>query len=119
MKYFMHLRERPFNAIKKGPKKVEGRVPDRLKSRYHQMKSGDTIDFKNETTKEHLEVLIKFVNHYSDIRSMLEVEGVKNVLSSQPKTLEHGIESYNSFPGYKENVVKFGVFAIGIEPISK
>jgi len=44
---------------------------------------------------------------------------VKNVLSSQPKTVKHGIESYNSFPGYKENVFKFGIFAIGIEPISK
>ncbi len=119
MKYFIPLRDRPFTAIKKGSKKVEGRVPDRLKSRYHQMKSGDTIDFENETTKEHLEVLIKFVNHYSDIRSMLEAEGVKNVVSSQPKTVKHGIESYNSFPGYKENVLKFGIFAIGIKPLSK
>jgi ASC-1-like (ASCH) protein len=46
---------------------------------------------------------------------MLMAEGVENVLSSEPKTLEHGIESYNSFTGYKERISKYGIYAIGLE----
>jgi len=42
---------------------------------------------------------------------MLETEGVENVLSSEPKTVEHGIESYNSLYDYKENIEKHGMFA--------
>lgn len=48
---------------------------------------------------------------------MLVTEGVQNVLSSEPKTIDHGIESYNSLTGYEKNVKTFGVFAIGIQTI--
>lgn len=48
---------------------------------------------------------------------MLEAEGVRNVLSSEPKTIEHGIESYNSFQGYKEGIRKNGIYAIGIKSL--
>lgn len=48
---------------------------------------------------------------------MLEVEGVINVLSGEPKTIEAGIESYNSFTGYKEGIRENGIYAIGIKLI--
>lgn len=44
---------------------------------------------------------------------MLQTEGPENVLLYFPKTVEHGVESYNSFDGYKENVMKYGIYAIG------
>lgn len=117
MKFTLHLPERPFNAIKNGTKKIEGRVPKTNNSKYHKMRSGDMIDFQLEPGKEILHTKIVFVHHYGNFRDMLETEGVQNVLSSEPKTIEHGIELYNSLTKYKENVKKYGVFAIGIQTI--
>ena len=106
----LHLPERPFRAIKKGTKKVEARAED-----VSQMKSGDILVFEHETTGELLETTILFVNHYLDSKTLLETEGVENVLSSEPKTIEHGIESLNSFTGYKERIEKYGIYAIGVK----
>lgn len=117
MEYSKHLPERPFRAILNGTKKVEGRVPSSENDDYQQMKPGEKIIFENQDTGEKLEASIMFVHRYPSFRVMLESEGAKYVLSSEPKTVEHGIESYNSIPNYKENIVKFGVYAIGVVPI--
>lgn len=113
----LHLPERPFRAIQKGTKKVEGRSPDSKENKYEEMKPGDMLIFEHEETGEKLKTEILFIHHYSDIKSMLIAEGVKNVLSSEPKTIEHGIESYNSFTGYKDRILKFGIYAIGVKHI--
>ena len=119
MKYFMHLNPRPFNAIKAKTKKIEGRSPhdenERL-SEYEKMQPGDTILFENNQTHQILNTKIKFIHHYQNVREMLKKEGVENVLSSKG-TIEEGIESYNSLGDYKERIKKFGIYAIGIEPI--
>lgn len=54
--------------------------------------------------------------YYPDFRSMLESEGPENVLSSRGN-VDQGVESYNSIPNYRENVVKYGVYAIGVKPV--
>jgi len=117
--FLLHLPERPFRAIQKGIKKVEGRSPDSKDNKYEKMKPGDLLFFEHEETGEELKTKILFVHHYSDVKSMLKAEGVENVLSSEPKTIEHGIESYNSLTNYKERISKFGIYAIGVEPIKK
>ena len=114
MKYSIEIRERGFNAIKAGTKKVEGRVPKTDDDIYQKIKEGDQIEFENETSKEKIVVEVAYVHQYPDIATMLQTEGPENVLSSFPKTVEHGVESYYSFDGYKENVVKYGIYAIGI-----
>jgi ASC-1-like (ASCH) protein len=48
---------------------------------------------------------------------MLKKEKIEQVLSSSPKTIEHGIASYNSITGYKEAIPQYGIYAIGIELI--
>ncbi len=63
-----------------------------------------------------MEVVITFVRHYPNARSMLETEGTKNVLSSGG-TIEDGIKNYNSFTGYRENLPKYGIYAIGVKAI--
>ena len=108
---------RPFTAIKNGTKKVEGRVPTSLPNKYEALKAGEIIILLNEDTGEKINLTIKFVHHYEDVKTMLKTEGLENVLSSEPKTIEHGIESYNSFLGYKENILIHGIYAIGVEPI--
>ena len=116
MKFTLNLPERPFSAIKMGTKKVEGMVPKSIDDKYHKMRTGDTIVITNQDTDEKMEVVITFVHHYTDARSMLETEGTKNVLSSGG-TIEDGIKSYNFFTGYKENLPRYGIYAIGVKPI--
>lgn len=115
MKYTLDIRDRPFKAILAGTKKVEGRTPTIFdKTPFDKLKPGDSITFINNISSEVLEVKVSFVHHYSNVKEMLEKEGVENVMSSEPKTIEHGIESYNSFRGYKEGIKKNGIYAIGL-----
>lgn len=118
MHYILYLNDRPFKAIKIETKKIEGRVLTPWdKTPYDKLQKGDIIHFTNNVTNEEMDVNILFVHHYSDTKTMLETEGVENVLSDEPKTVEHGIESYNSFKGYKDGIKKNGIYAIGIKLI--
>lgn len=118
MKYVLNLNNRPFNAIKLGIKKIEGRTPTAWdKTPYDKLHKGDLIHFVNNVSSEEMDVEILFVHHYHDVKSMLETEGAGNVLSGEPKTIEHGIESYNLFEGYKDGIVKNGIYAIGVKLI--
>ena len=116
MKYSLNLPNRPFDAIKKGTKKVEGRVPGEIPNKYQKMKQGDVIIITNEDTGEKMKISVTFVHHYLNTRAMLETEGIKNV-SSSGGTVEQVIENFNSFTGYKENLPKYGIYAIGVELI--
>ena len=117
MKYILDLNDRPFKAIKAGTKKIEGRTPTNWDNTpYNKLKKGDIIRFINNVTNEKMEVNVLFVHYYQDTKNMLETEGVENVLSSEPKTIEHGIESHNEIEEYKESIKKDGIYAIGVEP---
>lgn len=118
MNYILDLNNRPFKAIKAGTKKIEGRTLTSWdKTPYDKLQKGDTIHFINNVTHDEMDVEILFVHHYPDTKSMLEAEGVKNVISSEPKTIEHGIKSYNSYEGYEEGIRKSGIYAIGVKPL--
>lgn len=118
MKYVLDLNDRPFKAIKAETKKIEGRTPTSWDNTpYDKLQNGDLIHFTNNVTKEELDVEVLFVHHYHDVKSMLETEGIENVLSSEPKTIEHGMESYNLLKGYKEGILKYGIYAIGVKPL--
>ena len=116
MEYTFDTNDRPFRAIKAGTKKVEGRTPtDSDKTPYDEIKSGDLLTIINNSTNESLKVRVKFVHHYPNATKMLEKEDPKNVLSSEIKTVEVGIEIYNSLSGYEEGIKKNGIYAIGLE----
>jgi ASC-1-like (ASCH) protein len=115
MNYDHNLNPRPFEAIKEGTKRNEGRTPrDEKDKRYEQMKAGDTITFTNNITNEQMVCEVLSVKHYLDVRAMLETEGTENVLSSG-LDIEGGIKSYNSLEGYEERIKKFGIYAIGVK----
>jgi ASC-1-like (ASCH) protein len=117
MNYDLSLNDRPFKAIKAGTKKIEGRTPkDEGDNRYIEMRVGDTITFTNNMTNEVMKVQIIRIQHYSDVRLMLETEGTKNVLSSG-LDVEGGVKSYNSLEGYEERIKKFGIYGIEIRPV--
>lgn len=118
MNYTLDINNRPFNAIEAGTKKIEGRTPTSWdKTPYDKLKKGDFITFVNNVTGKTLKIEVVFIHHYPNTQVMLEAEGVENVLSSEPKTIEHGIESYNSHSEYEEAIKKNGIYAIGIKPI--
>ena len=115
MNYNLNLNDRPFIAIKAGTKKIEGRTPkDENDKRYAEMKVEDTITFTNNVTNEIMKVEILRIQHYPDVRLMLETEGISNVLSSG-LDIEGGIKSYNSLDGYEERIKKFGIYGIEIK----
>ncbi len=115
MNYNLNLNERPFLAIKAGTKKIEGRVKtSRDTFLYSDLVVGDTITFTNKTTGEKMIVDVLNIRHYPNTREMLENESVENVLSSG-KNIEGGIESYNNLSEYKENIPKYGIWAIEVK----
>ena len=116
MEYTLDLNDRPFKAILAGTKKIEGRTPTEFdKTPFGKLIPGDLLTFINNVSNETLKVRVAFVHHYPEVKKMLEKEGVQNVMSSEPKTVKHGIESYNSIEGYEEGIKKNGIYAIGLE----
>ena len=62
-----------------------------------------------------MEVEILGVRHYPDVRALLEAEGTRNTLSSG-LSISEAIERYDTvFPEYKENIPKFGIYAIEVK----
>ncbi|HSD98695.1 MAG TPA: DUF2110 family protein [Patescibacteria group bacterium] len=116
MKYFLQLNPLYFSAVKDKTKTIEVRPSKEENDRYAQMKAGDEIIFTNSETKEELGVIITFVHHYKDIKTLLEKESVKNVVPNI-NSLEKAMEMYNAIEGYKERIEKFGIYAIGVETI--
>jgi ASC-1-like (ASCH) protein len=118
MKYVLDLNGRPFRAIKDGTKKVEGRTPTSWdRTPYDKLQKRDTIHFINNVTNEEMDVNVLFVHHDPNTRIMLETEGVDNVSSGEPKTVEVGIERYNSLENYREAMKENGIYAIGVKII--
>lgn len=116
MNYNLNLNDRPFEAIKAGTKKIEGRVrTSRDTFSYDDLLIGHTITFTAKTSGEMMMVDVLGIRHYQDTRSMLETEGTRNVLSSGGN-VEEGIESYNGFSEYRENIPKYGIYAIEVKP---
>lgn len=117
MIFTLKINDRPFNAIKLGTKKIEGRVSTSHDDiPYSKVCIDDIIILVNRNTGEKLTTKVLWVNHYLSFRTMLEVEGPENILSSSGD-LEKGIKSFEAFSEYKENVKKWGVYALRIDPI--
>ncbi|RMF94787.1 MAG: ASCH domain-containing protein [Candidatus Schekmanbacteria bacterium] len=117
-KFFLNLRERPFEAIKNGTKKVEIRANKNKYTRNsaNLMKPGDIIVFTKENSKEKLECTIERITLYKTLRELLIKEGTEQTLSST-NDIEEGIKSIESIDNYKEYIKKNGVFAIKLKNV--
>lgn len=116
MNYNLELNGRPFKAIKAGTKKIETRVTTSYDTNpYSELKSGDKFTFTNNETHELLIVDVVAIRHYPDVRILLETEGTRNTLSSGLR-ISDAVERFNEvFPEYKENIPKYGIYAIEIK----
>ncbi len=117
MEYELEINPRPFNAIKNGTKKVEGRVPTKHNNvPFEKLKPGDTILFTNRESGEKLRAKVVDIRHYDDAKTMLETEGTEQILSSKG-TVAEGVKQYSSFKDYAQNMKKYGIYAIEVKPI--
>jgi len=117
-KIFLNLRERPFEAIKAGTKKVEIRANKKKKvgDAANLIKTGDIIIFKKENSEEKLQCTVERITLYKSVRDLLLAEGTEFTLSST-KNIEEGIKSIESIDNYKELIAKNGVFAIKLKDV--
>jgi ASC-1-like (ASCH) protein len=115
MEYELDINPAAFQAIKIGAKTVEGRTPTSTnKTPYEKFIKGDKLRFVNHETGEKVLTEVKAVRHYNSIKEMLEKEGKEKVLSKKDMSIKECIKLYESFPEYKENVQKNGIYAIEI-----
>jgi len=108
-----NLRERPFEAIKEGTKKIEIRANKNSSepNSFNLMKVGDEIIFTKEGSEERIKCVVKRIEIYPSIKELLLKEGTEHTLSST-NDLEEGIKSIESIPNYKKLISENGVFAI-------
>lgn len=117
--HVLGLNNRPFQAMKKYDKKVEYRTNTPNSSfNFKNIKLDDQIEFINETNGESIFAEISRISHYSTTRELFENEGLENS-SSKPNTIDQAITSLESHTGYKEGIMQFGIWAIGVDLIDK
>jgi len=109
----LSLMHKYFESIKSGEKTIEGRLN---KNKYHNLKINDEIKFKSNKTSETIICKITHTNKYKNFQEMLINEGIDKMLPGI-NNLNDAIKIYKSIPGYKENIKKYGAFAIGISLI--
>lgn len=98
-----------FEAIKDGKKKVETRAAT---EKYRNIKVGDIVVLFCGSKKFEKEVLSAKV--YKTIRSMLKVYKPKEI-NPRTKTESELIDTYYSFPDYREKIKKFGLIALELK----
>lgn len=106
----LSLRQEYFDAIKSGLKTVEGRINS---PKFKDLKPGMTIRFTCINTNETIVCTVQAIHVYTNFTEMLQSAGVENMLPGISSITE-GVELYESFPGYREDVKKFGALAIKI-----
>ncbi len=115
MEYSFTINNRAFKAIKNRNKRIEIRATKVGKGHfdYSILKPNEYIKF---TSFDHEQVRCKIikVNWYKSIEKLLTIEGTQYTLSST-NNYNEGVKSIKSIDGYKEAIMKNGVYAIHIE----
>lgn len=108
---YLTVRQKYFDAIKAGLKKVEGRLHS---ADLKKLAIGETITFTSSDTNEKILCTVTALHVYPNFKAMLVAEGINNMLPGITNLAE-GVAIYESFPDYKENVKKTGALAIRIK----
>lgn len=117
MVYNFSVNDRAFNAIKEGRKKFENRVTKVDGDfDYSVIETGDYIKLTN-FTGEKMVTKVLYVHWYQSAEELLLVEGCEETLSST-NDFNEGVKALQRFSGYKEGILKNGIFCIRIEPIN-
>lgn len=110
--YDFLLNPRAFKAILAGTKKTEVRVSTDMEPfDYGSLKPGDVLCFENTETDEKLTAVIISAKHYKDAETLLANEDIRTTMSSTDDPVI-GAERLRSFPGYREGMIRNGVWAL-------
>lgn len=111
MNYEMKLQDEPFRMIKNGTKKIEMRLCDEKRSK---LLVGDTITFTNMVSDEKLVVKVVSLNKYKDFTELYEhYNKVALGYNEDEEALPSDMEKYYN----REDIIKYGTLAIGVEVI--
>jgi ASC-1-like (ASCH) protein len=110
--YTFSVNEPWFSFIKKGKKKIEGRLN---KGKFKELKVNDIIKFKHGF--DSVIVKITKINKYKSFKEYLVKEQLKTTLP-KIKTIDAGVSVYRKFYS-EEDEIKFGILAIHIELLNK
>ena len=106
----MNLDKKYFDQILSGKKIYETRVFDEKRKK---LKLLEKIEFVNRDDGKSFKAMIVELSWFPDFRAAIVEVGVKKVLPDA-RSLDEGVKTYHSFPGYKENSKKFGVLRFKI-----
>lgn len=103
---FRAINRDTFQAIRDGRKKVETRAAT---VKYRNIAAGDVITFV--CGREKFERRVKRATAFKTIAAMLRTYDVSDISPNYPTAKELRAK-YNTFPGYREKIKRFGVIAI-------
>ena len=110
--YHFLINPRAFKAMLAGTKKTEVRVSTDMEPfDYDSLVPGDILCFENTETGEVLSAFLVSAKHYKDSEELLENEDIHTTMSSTDDTVI-GAERLRSFIGYREGMIKNGVWAL-------
>ena len=102
------LQQQYFDAIKSGLKTVEGRLNS---PKFQDLKPGMHISFSCINTNEIIVYTVEAIHVYANFADMLHNEGIDLMLPGIT-SIDEGVALYENFPGYRDDVKKFGALAI-------
>lgn len=112
----MTLKEPWFSLVKNNIKTIEGRIYDEKRK---QINEGNTIKFYSKDKSEYFtKVVSRIIIYYPCVDNTfdkaLREAKLKNILPGIT-TYKKGVEVYESIPGYKEKIKKYGFVLFYLE----
>lgn len=98
-----------FDAIKEGKKKIETRAAT---VKYRNIKAEDIVVLA--CGAQRFEKIVRSVHIYKTIRALLRSHKPKEI-NPRVSAESELIDTYYSFPGYREKIKKFGLIALELE----
>ncbi len=109
MEIVLKLMDIYWDMISSGLKTVEGRAMSKSKD-YSALRKGDRIIFINSKGNS-LVRYVQYVKHYDSLKEFFDEEGLKNILPNV-NSYDEASNIYNSLPGYRDKIKKYGIYAI-------
>lgn len=106
---FRAINRDTFHAIRAGMKKVETRAAT---VKYAGIKTGDIITFS--CGKDKFQRRVKRATKFKTIAAMLKTYNVRDI-NPNYSTAKELRAKYNTFPGYREKIKKFGLIALELK----
>ncbi|MBI5148925.1 hypothetical protein HZA33_04570 [Candidatus Pacearchaeota archaeon] len=106
--------------LMEGKKRVETRAPEPgTEKDYGEIKWGDILIFNAigenpmNVKRSRLRCMANGIRRYSSLEEMFQHEDFSKI-APQSKSVQEAIKTYDSFPGVKERIEKYGIIAVDL-----